>query len=105
MPLDQKKAFDEQQKALREQQQTITTLLAITAKQSKAVGGLLEETREQGKRSGRQGTLSLILAISAIAIAGVAAWFSYQNYKSDEVWQQEQIGVLKDIRDSIDIGE
>ncbi len=115
IPEEQKKAFDDQLKALQQQHETIRYLIMSTEKQAKVikgllrlteqqgkiVRGLLNETEKQGKRSGIQGVLSLTFSIVALLIAGLAVWFSFRDFKSDEVWQQEQIGVLEEIRQSI----
>lgn len=101
MPVEQKEAFENQLKALNKQQETIKSLIETTERQATIVKDLLNETEKQGKRSGFQSKLSLICSIAAIVIAGIALWFSLQDFKSDEVWQQEQIRVLKEIRKSI----
>ena len=122
MPKEQKKAFEEQLKVLnrqqetirslvettrdqlkifKQQQETIESLVETTEKQATLVKSLLNETEKQGKRSGIQGKLSLIFAIAAVLIAGLAAWFSFQDFKSDEIWQHEQIKILEEIRQSI----
>ena len=108
MPLEEKKAFEDQQKALNAlletitiQQNTITTLTAITSKQTKSINALLGETKKQGKRSSRIGFLSLVFSILAVLFAGLAVWFSLQDFNSDKVWQQEQTEILEQIKESI----
>lgn len=102
MPIEQKKAFADQLKAIEQQQETIKSLIVTTERQATVIKDLLSETEKQGKRSGIQGGLSLIFSIVAVLIAGVAAWSSIMSFKSDAIWQQEQIGVLEEIRQSID---
>ena len=111
MPIDQKKELEEQRKILSDlletiktQQGTIASLTAVTAKQSKSINSLLRETQKQGKHASRIGNLSLTFSILAVAFAGIAVWFSLQDFHSDKLWQQEQTGILKEIRELIQPG-
>lgn len=98
MPIEQKKAFENQLKAIEQQQEMIKSLVITTEKQALVIKELLNETEKQGKRSSIQGRLSLFFSIAAVIVAGVAAWSSIRSSEIDLTWQQQQINVLEEIQ-------
>ncbi len=80
---------------------TIKKLLASVRKQimAKTMGDALKETYLNSKQAKTTAVISLLLSLAALVAAGVSAYFSFQDSKTDGIWQMQQISTLNKLID------
>jgi len=65
----------------------------------KTAGDVLKETYLNSKQAKATAVISLFLSLAALVAAGVSAYFSYQDSKTDGIWQMQQISTLNKVID------
>lgn len=71
-------------------------LLLIQKDQNEIQRRILEEASNNSKKAEK---VAVCLAVISTILSFVAVWFSYSSTKTDDAWQEQEIQLLKEIRD------